>query len=51
MSVQREIDRIRSNIAAAYEAVAEKNGTLPALQDSANLASAIASIPLSLIHI
>ena len=47
MSVQREIDRIRSNIAAAYEAVAEKNGTLPALQDSANLAAAIASIPFS----
>ena len=45
MSIQNEIDRINANISAAYAAVAEKGGTLPEAQTSANLAAAILSIP------
>ena len=44
MSVQSEINRIKGNIASAYTAVSGKGGTLPAVQNSANLASAIESI-------
>lgn len=46
MSVQSEIDRINANIASAYTAVDEMGGTLPAAQNSANLAGAVSSIPV-----
>lgn len=45
MSIASEITRINNNIAASYTAVNNKGGTLPATQNSANLATAIASIP------
>lgn len=44
MSVNSEINRITSNIAAAYSKVSSKGGILPATQNSANLANAIDSI-------
>lgn len=44
MSVQSQIDRIESNIAAAYTAAAAKGATMPAAQNSDNLATAISSI-------
>ena len=44
MSVQSQIDRIESNIAAAYTAAAAKGATMPATQNSDNLATAISSI-------
>lgn len=44
MSIQGEVSRIAANIADAYAAVAEKGGTLPGEQTSANLAAAILSI-------
>ena len=44
MSVQSQIDRIESNIAAAYTAAADKGATMPATQDSDNLAATISSI-------
>lgn len=44
MSVQSQIDRIESNIAAAYTAAAAKGATMPATQNSDNLATAINSI-------
>ncbi len=47
MSIQSEINRIKSGVAAAYAAVAEKGGTLPGKQNSANLAAAVQSIPTS----
>lgn len=45
MSVQSEIDRIKSNVAGAYAAVSDMGGTLPAQQNSENLADAVRSIP------
>lgn len=45
MSVQTQIDRIESNIAAAYTAAAAKGATMPATQNSDNLEAAISSIP------
>lgn len=45
MSIQSEIERIESSIAAAYDALSDKGGTVPAAQTSGNLAAAIASIP------
>ena len=45
MSVQAEIDRIITAVGAAYDAVEEKGGTLPASETVANLAEAINSIP------
>ena len=45
MSVQTEIDRIITAVGAAYDAVEEKGGTLPASETVANLAEAISSIP------
>lgn len=45
MSVQTEIDRIITAVGAAYDAVEEKGGTLPASETVANLAEAINSIP------
>ena len=44
MSIASEITRINTNIANSYTAVDNKNGTLPQVQNSANLASAIDSI-------
>lgn len=44
MSISTEIARIKSNIAAAYAKVSSKGGTLPAAQNSNNLAAAIDSI-------
>lgn len=45
MSIVSEISRINNNIADAYTSVSNKNGTLPQVQNSANLSSAIDSIP------
>lgn len=45
MSVQTEIERIKTNIADAYTAVEEKGGSIPEAANSANLPAAIASIP------
>lgn len=44
MSIQSEITRINTNIASAYNAVQTMGGTLPATQNSANLAEAIATL-------
>lgn len=44
MSVKTEIDRINSNIAAAYTAIQNDGGTIPSNKNSANLAAAIATI-------
>lgn len=44
MSIASEITRINTNIANAYTKVSEKGGTLPATQNSANLADAIDTI-------
>lgn len=44
MSITSEINRIKGNIADAYTAADAKGATLPATQDSANLASCISSI-------
>lgn len=45
MTIASEITRIKNNIAAAYTALSNKGATLPATQDSANLATAVQSIP------
>lgn len=45
MSIASEITRINNNIAAAYTAASGKGATLPATEDSANLATCIGSIP------
>lgn len=45
MSVQSEIERISSNISAAYDAVREKGGSVPERANSANLPGAISAIP------
>lgn len=44
MSIKSEIDRIKSNVAAAYTALSAKGATIPTTKNSANLAAAIASI-------
>ena len=44
MSVQSQINRIKSNLAAAYTAAQSKGATIPSQQNSANLAAAISSI-------
>lgn len=44
-TIKQAILSLKSRIADAYTAIVEKGGTLPATQDSANLPSAIASIP------
>ncbi|MBD5162165.1 MAG: hypothetical protein HDT14_09160 [Oscillibacter sp.] len=46
MSIKSEIDRISDNIAAAYVKITAKGGTAPASKVSANLASAINTIPV-----
>lgn len=45
MSIQSKIDILNANIANAYRAIKNKNGILPEVQNSANLAAAIESIP------
>lgn len=45
MSIQSEISRISGNVADAYSALSEKGATLPAKQNTDNLASTIESIP------
>ena len=45
MSIKSEIDRIKAAIAAAYQAVGNKGGTVPAADTAANLAQAIGTIP------
>lgn len=45
MSVQSEIDRIKSNVASAYSVTNDKGGTMPQIQNSENLAATIDSIP------
>lgn len=48
MSIQTQIDRIKSNLLGAYNAVLAKGGTLPAAKNSANLAAAVSSIPVGI---
>ena len=45
MTIASEITRINGNIAAAYTALSDKGATMPATQNSANLATTVASIP------
>ena len=45
MSIASEIQRIQGNIASAYTACNNKGATMPATQNSANLATCIGSIP------
>ena len=45
MSIASEITRINNNITSAYTAIDNQGGTLPVTQNSANLASSIATIP------
>ena len=45
MTIASEITRINGNIAAAYTALSNKGATMPATQNSANLATTVASIP------
>ena len=45
MSRRSEITRINNNIAAAYSAAESKGATMPATENSANLAQTVASIP------
>lgn len=45
MSISSEITRINTNIANAYTACNNKSATMPQIQNSANLATTIASIP------
>lgn len=47
MSVQTQINRIKTNINAAYTAISERGGTTPSDRSSANLANAIKTIPWS----
>lgn len=46
MSIKSEIERIKTNIAAAYTALSGKGAVVPTAKTSANLASAINSISL-----
>lgn len=41
MSVQSEINRIKDNVADAYDAIAEISGSAPSAKTSDNLAKAI----------
>lgn len=45
MTIASEIQRIKTNIANAYTACDNKGATMPATQNSANLASCVSSIP------
>lgn len=44
MSTQTEIERIKGNIAATYSALEGKGATMPATQNSANLAATVQSV-------
>ena len=44
MSIASEINRIKSNIADAYDEAEAKGATMPATENSANLADTIAAI-------
>ena len=44
MSIQSEINKLRSNLANSYEAASLKGATLPLAQNFDNLASAISTI-------
>ena len=44
-TIKQAVEALKSRVADAYTAIANKGGTLPAKQDSANLPTAIASIP------
>ena len=46
MTIASEITRINNNIAAAYTAASGKGATMPATQNSANLATTIGSLPI-----
>lgn len=50
MSVQNEINRIKSNIEDAYDALASKGATMPQTQNSDNLAQTAQSINLESEH-
>ena len=50
MSVQSEINRIKSNIESAYDALASKGATMPQTQNSENLAQTAQSINLESEH-
>ena len=45
MSIQAEIERIKGNIAAAYEAIKAKGAGVPETQNSGSLAQAITDMP------
>lgn len=45
MTIASEITRIKDNIAAAYTAAGNKGATMPVTQNSANLATTVASVP------
>lgn len=47
MSIQSEINRIKTNLADAYTAAQEKGATMPSQQNSENLASTISSVSAS----
>lgn len=46
MSIQTEINRIKTNINSAYTAISAKGGTVPTSKTSANLSTAVDSIAL-----
>lgn len=48
MTIASEIQRIQTNIANAYDALEAKGATMPATENTANLANCILSIPVSL---
>lgn len=50
MSVQSEINRIKSNIEDAYDALTTKGATMPQTQNSANLAQTVQSLNLESEH-
>lgn len=45
MTIASEIQRIKTNIANAYDALENKGATMPATEDSANLASTVNTVP------
>lgn len=45
MSIESEITRINNNIAATYTALSAKGATMPETENSANLASTVATVP------
>lgn len=47
MSIQDEINRINQNIANTYSALGDMGATLPQTQNSANMASAVRTLPQS----